>query len=169
MAEHTMRSGDVVFIDDSDAHLMVDGNWCIQKVGHLKYAFRVEGRGRVYLHRLITDACNGYVVDHINGNGLDNRRENLRVCTLAQNLQNRKRAKHAIHPYKGVSKSRHGRWEARIGGTAKNAKVKRQRLGAFNTIEEAAAAYDIAAVLMYGEFCCLNFPHVFPEVSSRKA
>lgn len=95
------------------------------------------------------------MVDHINGDSLDNRRSNLRVATATQNQGNRRKQRgKATSSYKGVSfvKAR-GKWLACIGrrGVVKN-------LGRYSTEEAAARAYDVAALEYFGEYAHLNFP-----------
>jgi hypothetical protein len=106
------------------------------------------------LHRLITGFSHKYVVDHINGNPLDNRKCNLRVCTHQENMWNRKTPKTNTTGYKGVCKpKRYGRYVAgiRVDGRQKH-------LGCFDTALEAAMAYDSAARFYRGEFARINFP-----------
>lgn len=91
------------------------------------------------LHRLIVNATAGDIVDHINGNTLDNRKNNLRICTPSQNSQNKKGWWYKDLP-KGVSKSAYG-FRARISPC----KGVHKFLGTFSTVEEAKAAYDKAA------------------------
>jgi hypothetical protein len=103
-----------------------------------------------YLHRLITNAPRGKQVDHINGDTLDNRRSNLRVCSHMENQRNQ----HAVRGasvYKGVSKHR-TKWQAQI-----RVNKKCIRLGCFATQQEAAVAYDDAARTHFGEFAKTNF------------
>jgi hypothetical protein len=87
-------------------------------------------------------------VDHINGNGLDNRKENLRICSHSENQWNRTKYKNNKSGYKGVFfHSKTGHWEAgiRING-------KREYLGVFNTPQEASLAYSRKAIELHGEF-----------------
>ena len=170
MAEIQLVRGGIALIDDADAHL-ITGRYYEQRVkgSRTSYARRAGPyRNDSLLHRAILDAPRGVFVDHINGNGLDNRRANLRLCSHRHNLANRRKQTNNSRPYKGVTlkteKFLRKPWVASIGGHASYA-----YLGIYATAEEAAAAYDIAAVLRYGEFACLNFPHVFPEVPTRKA
>jgi hypothetical protein len=97
----------------------------------------------------------GFVVDHINGDPLDNRKSNLRVCTQAENLRNRrKRAKPTSSKFKGVSRhtiSRQKPWLAKIKSDGKTI-----YLGTFETEEQAAEAYDRAALERFGTFAHLN-------------
>ena len=112
---------------------------------------RIGGKQRfVSMHRLIAGARMGEVVDHINGNTLDNRQENLRRCTPAENMRNRRMRKTARR-YKGVE-PRRSRWCASIMLDG----VQR-RLGGYETDVEAACAYDRAALELHGEFASLNF------------
>lgn len=91
--------------------------------------------------------------DHINRNGLDNRKENLRLCTIKQNSYNAKLSKRNSSGYKGVSKTWNGKWRARI-----RVNDIEKHLGVFFTSKEAAQVYDNAAQKYYGEFANLNFP-----------
>jgi len=92
--------------------------------------------------------------DHANGNGLDNRRENLRPADATTNAWNRPRKSDNTSGYKGVSWDRkNGNWRAYI-----TANGSRRHLGRFATAELAAAAYDVAAREIHGQFARLNFP-----------
>lgn len=106
------------------------------------------------LHRLITNANVMEYVDHINGNTLDNRRSNLRICTKAQNCKNRGLSKNKTSKvnFKGVTYYKSNKkYIARI--TNNENKIY---LGSFNTAEEAAKAYNEAAIKYHGEFARLN-------------
>jgi hypothetical protein len=115
----------------------------------------------MWLHRMIIDVPGGMMVDHINGNRLDNRRCNLRVCTNRQNCQNQTIArKDNTSGYKGVSYSRrHRKWRAWIaaGSLRSNGTRKNVSLGYFADAADAARAYDAAARLHFGEFARCNF------------
>jgi len=116
------------------------------------------------LHRLIMSRVlgrklkRGEVIDHINHNGLDNRRENLRIVTHSQNHANQKKQKGNYSSiYKGVMLYRDGkRWQAYIGSA--KGKVKREYLGQHDTEESAAKAYDKRAKELFGDYAHLNFP-----------
>ena len=99
----------------------------------------------------LVGAGRGQTVDHINGDRLDNRRANLRLCDRAQSTWNR--GPRGGRKFKGVTMLPSGRWQSYI-----TARGCQQYLGLFNTAEEAAAAYDDAARRLHGEFARLNFP-----------
>ena len=142
-----------VKINKSKLHLIQDYKWkkSTNSVGQIYFCCNKNR-----LHRLITNCPKGYVVDHINGDTLDNTLQNLRICTIVQNIYNQKKHKGDRHSkYKGVTFRKNlvsKPWEAFIycGGISK-------RLGYFATEKEAAAAYNKAAITAYGEFAKLNF------------
>ncbi len=131
------------------------------------YVHRVIWNGKdrkqekVYWHAIIVNPPSGMVVDHINGNSLDNRKSNLRAATREQNNMNRganrtHRGKPTTSPYKGVSlNKRSNRWVSSIGHN-----YKRIYLGYFDLPEDAARAYDIKARELFGEFAYQNFPRL---------
>lgn len=117
-------------------------------------------RGYVFIHQLILarmlgrELMKGEKVDHINGDPLDNRRDNLRLTTHADNCKNRHRQVNNTSGYKGVSSQR------RVNGVKWTAYItsdkKRYHLGCFETPEEAYAAYCEAAIRLHGEFARLE-------------
>jgi hypothetical protein len=118
------------------------------------YAYTHDEHNRsVLMHRLIMKPPPGKVVDHKNGNGLDNRRCNLRICNQAQNLCNRGPFGKTCPKFKGVS-PRGDKWVAGVG---------KEYLGLFNNDVEAAKARDRRAREVYGEHAWLNFPPGSPE------
>jgi hypothetical protein len=120
--------------------------------------YTVSGCKRKSIHRAVMGYPKKMHVDHINGNPLDNRKENLRVCTHSENHQNRKTRSDSRSGYKGVSLSKDGLTiMAYIGVPGTNGKG-RIGLGSFKTLEEAARAYDAKAKELFGEFARLNFP-----------
>ena len=110
------------------------------------------------VHRVVMGNPKGMDIDHINHNSLDNRKENLRICTRSQNCANKKVRRDSRSGYKGVCVRKGGkRFLAYIGDPNTPATQKRQiKLGTYGTAEEAALAYKKAALEMYGEFAFLN-------------
>jgi len=106
------------------------------------------------VHRVIMSEEGTKVVDHINGNKLDNRRSNLRVCSIKQNVRNAKKrkSKNQKSKYKGVSINSSGKYYARI-----IVDYKSYYLGQYTSEEEAARAYDAAASRYFGDFSRRNF------------
>src|SRR5690242_17796567 len=103
------------------------------------------------MHRVIMNASADIHVDRINGDGLDNRRENLRLCTRDENMMNRRKNSNNSSGYKGVDRNK-GKWRAYI-----QVDKKWIHLGYFSTAEQAAHAYDNAAKKYFGEFANTNF------------
>ena len=126
-----------------------DGGWYYPPNGP-----RTRRKVKLYIHRLIMDAPKGMDVDHINGNPLDNRKSNLRICTHAENQRNKGAYKNNTSGYKGVSwYKRDKKWIAGIKHNNKGIYI-----GLFEDKEEAARAYDKKAKELHGEFAYLNFP-----------
>jgi hypothetical protein len=143
-----------VLIDPEDICILEAFKWRVKNTGKHSYVVADLKRHMILLHRVITNCPDSYDVDHINGNGLDNRKCNLRIATRSQNLANTGAHSHNKSGYKGVSfdKSK-GKWRAQITkeGRCRN-------LGRFSDPIEAAKRYDEAAKKLHGEFAYLNFP-----------
>lgn len=140
-----------------DAHL-AEYKWIFQRIKSKEYAFRYENKNgkrfRLYLHREIMNPPEDREVDHISGDGLDNRRENLRVVTKQQNLMNTPPSSRNTSGYKGVSWSKRAKkWVASI-----RVNKKAHNLGFYDTKERAAYAYDMIAELIFGQYAYLNRP-----------
>ena len=131
----------------------------LEKVG--KYRWHLNSNGYVVknspvgrLHRLIMDAPEDRVVDHINHNTLDNRKSNLRLCTHAENSKNLSLSIRNSTGYKGVYfDNGTKKYRARITND-----YSKKSLGYYHSVEDAAVAYDKAAITLYKEFASTNFP-----------
>ncbi len=153
MKKINLTRGYTAIIDDSDYEKYGAYKWCALVSKKHVYAIRRIGSKMKYLHRLLLDATGDQEVDHIDGNTLDNRRCNLRICTTAQNNSNRSKNSNSIHSqYKGVTKAS-GKWKVTVGSHSKNKQV-----WLFKSEIEAARAYDLKALEIYGDFARLNFP-----------
>ena len=155
-----LTQGYFAIVDPADYEPLSRYKWrlCKTKGKNVLYAERSVRRAdgkvsRLLMHRQLIRPPDGYVIDHINGSGLDNRRANLRLATAAQNAWNaRKRGGRS--GYKGV-------WLAKDKGLWRAAIVchgKRKHLGYFRDKQDAAKAYDRAARAYHGPFAVLNFP-----------
>lgn len=150
-----------VLVDGEDAPLLAAYTWHIHAPphAHTYYVIRNRTKGEVHtharLHRLLLNAGPGQHVDHINGNGLDNRRGNLRLCTRSENLGNRRLNGNSKSGIKGVywAKDRQ-KWRAEI-----QVRGEQIRLGQFLDLEEAKAAYVQAALKYFGEFANVEGVH----------
>jgi hypothetical protein len=157
--EVKLPSGEIAVISEQDKDRVSSHKWYVAKKNNGKkyiYAFTQNSEGKktfLYLHRLILalQPSDGMIADHINGDTFDNRRENLRVATPAQNNWNSKK-KGGSNKYKGISLIKEtGMWDVRI-----NANNRRYYLGHYRTEEEAALAYNKAAYELHGEFARVN-------------
>jgi hypothetical protein len=153
----SLGEGKFTILDQQDYYRYVGFNWTLGGHGTKFYAVRVVVDGddlkTLRLHREIMNPPDGLVVDHWNTDSLDNRRENLRIVTQAQNLLNRRKRKNTTSRYIGVWFVKQKRkWESRI--THKGKKIY---LGSFDNEIDAAKTYDEAARKYRGEFARLNF------------
>jgi hypothetical protein len=144
-------------VDNDMYDYLMQWKWQAIKRGKLFHAIRTErklfSKKTIYMHRVIMNTPDGMDVDHIDGNGLNNTRANLRNCTRAQNSRNSGKQSNNNSGYVGVTWHRHHqRWVANIGING-----KRVCLGYFVEIEDAARAYDQAAKEYFGEFANTNF------------
>ena len=156
-----LTQGKFALVDAADYEALSQYKWHLVAPGKL-YAGRKEGGKTVYMHREIMQPPPGMMVDHIDGNSLDNRRRNMRNCTNQQNMQNIRKKPGGASRFKGVYyDKRRSTWYARICHNGKNI-----NLGTFGTEIEAARAYDKAALELFGEFACLNFPPQGGEVDA---
>lgn len=147
-----LTRGYEAIIDAADVELVGMKNWYALPAPGTVYARREVRRDgkkiRIPMHRVITQPPTGMEVDHIDGNGLNNRRSNLRVVTHAQNLSNRGAPKNNTSGKKGVVWMKdEKRWRAQIGVNGKN-----MHIGCYPTIDLAHAAYVVVCRELHGEF-----------------
>lgn len=163
----TLTQGKFAIVNAEDAPALLAYSWQASKsdrtmTSYQTYYARRAERGSdgkphyVHMHRQIMDAPEGVEVDHRDGDGLNNRRYNLRVCTHAQNGANQRIPKNNTSGFKGVYRNKDC-----LGWIAK---IQKTYLGLYDSVEEAARAYDTAAVRTFGEFASLNFPDDFRVV-----
>lgn len=152
------RNRQIIVDDDFDEELL-RFSWNINNRGYV-HAKIVKDRKECWIsmHRFLANATEGQLVDHRNGNKLDNRLCNLRLCTFAQNSYNKSISSKNITGYKGVI-LRYGKYKAQIKVDGKHI-----QLGSFDDITQAAYAYDDAARKYFGEFANTNFNnYIVPE------
>lgn len=146
--------GKVAVVDAKDFKCLSQFKWYYSMDGYAIRNVQLANGKRVMsrMHKEILKPEDGLFTDHINGDGLDNRRCNLRECTHGQNQMNQKLPKNNTSGYKGVSwNKRCKKWQVRI-----YVEGKETHLGYFKDIVEAAKVYDKAALRHYGEFALTN-------------
>lgn len=156
MKEIQLSQGKVALVDDEDFDRIKDFHWYARKTGNTFYAaYKVKSKGKsttFYMHRIILNAPSDIPVDHADGNGLNNQKSNIRLCSHSENMRNTKMFKNNTSGFKGVSwHKRSNKWRAVIKVNAKH-----KHLGLFQTDIAAANAYNDAAKKYYGDFARLN-------------
>ena len=157
MKQIPLTQGNFALVDDEDFDWLNQWHWHAHSQKGRFYAARNKGTHPfttlIRMHRQIMNAPGNLHVDHINGNTLDNRRENLRLCTRSENGRNQRKRSDNTTGYKGVVLTKSGmKYYAKI--------VVHQQmiyLGCYATAEEAARAYDEAAKKYHGPFARTNF------------
>lgn len=152
MIEVPLTKGYVAVIDDDDADLVLGSRWHVSISSRPYARTDIDGKN-IFMHRRIMNPAPGLVVDHIDGDSLNNTRGNLRIATYSQNTANRAQINvRNTSGFTGVVRNGSG-W------MAQHRHLKSYLyLGTYRTKEEAALAYDEKCRELYGEFAVLNFP-----------
>jgi hypothetical protein len=141
----------LTFVDSEDVQRALEFRWYLTTsgTGYATTSARLKNgiKSTLYLHRLILGSLRGETVDHKNGNGLDNRRFNLRRCTQQQNVWGKRKMKNNKSGYTGVWREPCGTYSATIFRDG-----KKKWLGTYADKEDAHAAYQKAAKELFGEF-----------------
>jgi len=154
----TLTSGKTAIVDDADFDRANRISWYAARRSNKWYAAHMDTdeTGKhiiILLHRWLVGATPDIEVDHKNGDGLDCRKDNLRVCSHAENMRNMKRHRDNSSGYKGVSwHSQTKQWRAKIC-----LNYKTYHLGLFDDPIDAALAYDKASKSLHGVFARTNF------------
>lgn len=144
----TLSRGLSAIVDADDYEHLSQWNWWVENSRGKLYAIRYEDKKRICMHRLVNKTPKGLETDHINGDGLDNRKKNLRAATHKQNSRNRKPHNGGTSKFKGVHWSQGSKkWRAMI-----KIGEKLTSLGYFKCEIDACRAYEIAAQQAFGEF-----------------
>ncbi len=157
MKQIPLTKGMFALVDDDMYDYLMQWKWHVSQGTSTWYAERTENGQRFKMHRVIMNVPKGMDTDHINHNGLDNRIENLRICTRREHC-------HTIRPkagrYKGVTFcKRNTKWHARIFLHRRRA----THLGFYEDAANAARAYDAAVIKHYDKYAYTNFPRGEPE------
>ena len=152
--EIRLFGGEIAHVDDADASLVAEFQWRAaytyyrgrRRLSAVVARQRGDDRSVIFMHRLITRPPEGFEVDHIDRDPLNNQRANLRVCSHAENMRNRGRFANNVSGMKGVYPSQ-GRWRAQIRFNG-----QKIHLGYFDSPSLAHAAYAQASDRLHGEF-----------------
>jgi len=158
MKKISLTQGKIALINDED-FLMVHGfKWHAIECGRTYYAARQgprqKGKKRktFLMHRVLMNASKNQMIDHADGDGLNNQKNNLRFCTFAENMRNSKRRIKNISGYKGVSfYEKIKKWSAKI-----TVNYKLIYLGCYKSKHLAGVVYNIAALKYHGQFAKIN-------------
>jgi hypothetical protein len=146
--EIALNRGKVAIVDDEDYEELSEYSWCFD--GRYASSKTVVPGKKVYLHRYLMGSPENKLVDHVNGDKLDNRTSNLRIADYRQNSANSKTHSHNTSGYRGVYKWRNY-WRAAITYDGKQISC-----GYYSDKDEAAKAYNRYAAIFFGEFARLN-------------
>lgn len=154
-----LTNDEIALVDDSDYEHLNSFKWRANKGKYTSYAARMSKingvRRPILMHRFILNTPKGMEVDHIDGDGLNNQRSNLRIATISQNRAHIVRSSKIkkTSRFRGVSLlKKSGKWFSTI-----QVNKKPINLGSYSDEEQAARAYDAAAIKYFQEFACLNF------------
>ena len=153
MKEINLSQGRVTIVDDDDFEEISKHKWnYAQGYAKRNIAAGAGKQATLHMHVAIMGKTGGLEIDHVNGNGLDNRRDNLQFVTHAQNLQNKAPDKNTSSVYKGVS------WNKRIKRWTSQIMIdkKLRHLGRYENEQAAALAYNNAAIKHFGQYARLN-------------
>lgn len=155
MKQIIIKNKFIVFVDDEEFERINLHSWNIKRNKRKVYAYTCINSKTIFMHNFIMGIDSIGKVDHENWNGLDNRKENLRICNGTYNNANKDIQINNTSGFKGVYAHNNPRslkpYRARIGFNH-----KRILIGDFHTLEEAARAYDAKAIELFGEFACTN-------------
>ena len=159
-----LSQGFEAIVDAEDFEWLNQWKWTLMdKRNGLLYAYRLENGHSIRLHRFIMGAPSGTEIDHIDHDGLNNQRSNLRLCTHQQNMWHNARGPWGRSGYWGVYfESLTGKWSAQIG-----ANYHVIHIGRFDNPVDAARAYDAAARKYHGEYAKQNFPEEAPACQAQ--
>lgn len=163
MKKVELTKGKFALVDDEDFGRVAYDYWGAVKHRNTYYAFNTSRQKSILMmHRLIMGAKDGEIVDHIDRNGLNNQKTNLRFCSCSESSQNRTRCKDGcLSKYKGVTlRKETGKWRTRI-----TVNGLRLTLGYFKTEDEAALVYNIGAIKYHKEFACFN---ILPQEQQKE-
>lgn len=153
-----LSQGRFAIVDTEDYEELAKRKWYCSAKKNRAYAMRRRpgAEKRILMHRWIMNAPDNLFVDHIDGNGLNNRRANLRLCTPAQNARNRRPDRNCHSKYKGVTWGKlQNKWLATISNAGRHT-----HLGCFKNEIDAAITYDRKAQTLHAQFAYLNFPEL---------
>lgn len=148
-----LTNGGFALVDAADFGWLTGYTWYHSGRGYALQSSKRPGKNSgAAMHRIIMNPPKGTVADHVNGDRLDNRRCNLRIVDYLQNAQNRGKNVNSRSKYKGVCwKVENNKWQARI-----RVNGKQHHIGLYQTEEDAARAYNAAAILNHGDYSRLN-------------
>lgn len=157
MKEIKLTQGKVALVDDEDYERLNKLTWCAAKRDGTYYAYTTNLRGKrgsvIAMHRLIMNTPKGLIIDHIDHNGLNNQKSNLRNCTASQNNANRTSKKQGTSKYLGVSFYKpYNKYHVQIRILGKNTHV-----GYYKNEIDAAIAYNEAATRIHGKYANINY------------